>query len=180
MNEQCAIYSTLFIVPGFKHESVYFLRTSWWSTKSFSSGYQRYNLLKHCNDISVSYLVQQSHLKIALVEERLVPQAPYLVEHTAIAPHITSRGVLFVFQCLRGCPLDWDLPTLWDIVVSVLQISGHAKICNLCERGDLREHFFLHAQANQNAASLWHSEQTPHTPPLWFGVPIFELWPSFM
>ena len=37
---------------------------------------------------------------------------------------------------LRGCPLDRDLPSLWCVVILLLQITRHAEICNLRRRGE--------------------------------------------
>jgi hypothetical protein len=76
------------------------------------------------------------YLSIGNILERLDSQRPYLIEHTSITPDITGCGVLVIVECLRGCPLNRDFPSMRDINTFLLQISGEAKICNL-KKGDI-------------------------------------------
>ena len=59
------------------------------------------------------------------------PQRPYLIEEAAIAPDITGSGVLAIVKGLRSCPLDWNLPSVWHVVVIILKASGQSKISKL-------------------------------------------------
>ena len=57
------------------------------------------------------------------IMERLIAQGPYLVEDTPIAPDITGSGVFAIVQCLRSCPLDWDLASMGFVDLLVLKCS---------------------------------------------------------
>ena len=71
------------------------------------------------------------HLGISDVMKWFVSQWPYLIEETAIAPDITGSGVLAIVKGLWSCPLDWNLTTMRDVVVFMLEVSGEPKISNL-------------------------------------------------
>ena len=65
------------------------------------------------------------------MSERLLPQCPYLIEHTAVAPDITGRRVLAIVDSLRGRPLDWDFSSVGTIVLLILKVSRQSKVSNL-------------------------------------------------
>jgi selenophosphate synthase len=52
-----------------------------------------------------------------------VTQRPDLIEHTSITPDVTGCGVFVIMECLRGCPLDRNFPSMRDIEVLLLDIS---------------------------------------------------------
>ena len=63
--------------------------------------------------------------------ERFVSETPYLIQQTAIAPHITGCGVLAKGKSFWCCPLDRNLPSMGHIVVIINQIPRHSKITDL-------------------------------------------------
>ena len=71
------------------------------------------------------------YLGIGAVSVRFVSETPYLIQYTAIAPHITGSGVLHVAEYLRSTPLDRNTSSISHIVVLVQQIPRHAKVSNL-------------------------------------------------
>ena len=62
---------------------------------------------------------------------RLMPQTPYLIQHTAIAPHITCCWVLLVFNCFRSSPLHWNFASMRHVIIFIKEVPWHAKISNL-------------------------------------------------
>ncbi len=72
-----------------------------------------------------------TYLCVSEMSERLLPQCPYLIEHTAVAPDITGRRVLVIVDSLRGRPLDRDFPSVGTIVLLILKVSRQSKVSNL-------------------------------------------------
>ena len=60
-----------------------------------------------------------------------VSQWPYLIEEAAIAPDITGSGVLAIVKGLWSCPLNWNHPSMGNIVVFMLKILRKTKISDL-------------------------------------------------
>ena len=58
-------------------------------------------------------------------------KTPYLIQQTPIAPGVTGSRVLFIVQCFRCSPLDWDLASMSNIVVLISQITRHTKVRHL-------------------------------------------------
>ena len=79
----------------------------------------------------MSDLSNMEHLNGLFVFEGLVSQTPNFIEDTPIAPHIAGSGELLVVDSLGGCPLDWNEATTGRVVIILVQISGHAEVCNL-------------------------------------------------
>ena len=77
------------------------------------------------------------HLYIGQLVVWLDTQCPYFIHDHSKAPHVTGSGVLLVVESLWSCPFHRDFPSTRDIVVSVLQTSRHAKVCNLQVTYDL-------------------------------------------
>ena len=100
------------------------------------------------------------NLFIWLLFKRFSSQRPNLIHDTPKAPHITGVGVGLVMKCLvwewnhyedgmghehvrgKGCPdlwcspLDRDFPSLWSVVIFVLQVTTHTKVCYLWGRSE--------------------------------------------
>ena len=71
------------------------------------------------------------HLYIGHLVVWLDTQSPYFIHHHSKAPHVTGSGVFLVQESFWSCPFHRDFPSMRDIVISVLQSSRHAKVCNL-------------------------------------------------
>ena len=62
----------------------------------------------------------QFYLRICEVMKWLVAERPYLIEQTAVAPHITGSGVLAIVKGLWSRPFDRNLSTVRYVIVFVL------------------------------------------------------------
>ena len=71
------------------------------------------------------------HLIIGNIVKWLVAERPYLIEQTAVAPHITGIGVLAIVKGLWSRPFDRNPSTLRYIVASIVETTRQAKIRNL-------------------------------------------------
>ena len=72
-----------------------------------------------------------TYIMVGIAFKGFVSEAPYLIEETAIAPHVTGSRVLFVRNSLWSRPLDWYFATVRHIVVVLFKITRHPKIRNL-------------------------------------------------
>ena len=72
-----------------------------------------------------------AYLLVSPAFKGFVSKTPYLIEETAIAPHITGCGVLAIDKSLWSCPLERDFPSLGHIVVILNQVPSHAKVTDL-------------------------------------------------
>ena len=88
-------------------------------------------IMQNTDNIMVMHLLSGHFLK------RFVSKTPYLIQQTAIAPHITGTGVLAKDKSFWCCPLDRDLPSMGHIVVIINEISRHSEITDLqtCQSG---------------------------------------------
>ena len=68
-------------------------------------------------------------------------QTPDLVQHTAIAPHITGSRVLSIDKSLRSSPFHRNLSPMGHIVIIVNQIPRHSKVAYL--RNNYNNHDFI-------------------------------------
>ena len=75
--------------------------------------------------------IHDTHLLVCHAFKGFVSETPYLIQYTAIAPHITGGGVLAEYECLWSCPLEGDLASLGHIVVVLNEIPGHPKVTDL-------------------------------------------------
>ena len=73
----------------------------------------------------------QTYLVVCAVLEWFDAHGPDLIQKNSIAPHITGSGVLAIVESLWSRPLHWDLPTMRNIVVLILEIPRQTKVCNL-------------------------------------------------
>ncbi len=60
----------------------------------------------------MSTYLAKTYFVISIRFKRFVSDTPYLVEQTAVGPHVTGSGVLLVVKGLRGRPLDRDFASL--------------------------------------------------------------------
>ena len=96
-----------------------------------------------------------THLCDRHVFKRLVSQRPYLKQHHPIAPHVTLCGVLVVVECLRGCPLDGDLPSARPVVVRLIQVTRKTEISNLqSQRHPLHQYVWADDDEASNIAYI--------------------------
>ena len=103
--------------------------------------------------ITIYMTLTTVYLSIAYCFKWLESKAPYFIQHTSKAPHITGSGVFFVTDSFRCCPLYGDHSSMREIVGFFIQVTRQTKICNLqvqCIRIKL-------------TAIMQHSEQTLHT-----------------
>ena len=71
------------------------------------------------------------YLSIAYCFKWFESKAPYFIQHTSKAPHITGNGVLFVTDSFWSCPLYRNHSSMREIVVFFIQVTRQSKISNL-------------------------------------------------
>lgn len=105
------------------------------------------------------------YLLVGVSFKWLVSKTPYLIHNYSKAPHITCSGVFLIVESLQwytindtmgytvlssqcevpylwSCPLDWDLPTMCNVIVIVEQVTRHAKVTDLKEVNKRVIHMF--------------------------------------
>ena len=121
-----------FYSPAVYHDAVDNLRATRWWGKTKACFYMFIKKGKqtvfHRNSTAITSTV---NLSISHALKRFVSKTPYLIEETAIAPHITSCGVLAIVNSLWSCPFYRNLLSLGHIVVILNKIPSHAKVTDL-------------------------------------------------
>ena len=77
------------------------------------------------------YQIYQTYLTVCTVAKWFDAHGPDLIQQNSTAPHITGSGILAIVESFWSCPLHWDLATMRNIVVLILEIPRQTKVCNL-------------------------------------------------
>ena len=81
-----------------------------------------------CNNKAIA---MSMYLSIAYCFKWFESEAPYFIQHTPKAPHITGSGVLLVTDGFWSCPLYRDHSSMREIVVFFIQVTRQTKVSNL-------------------------------------------------